>query len=403
MMRPIRTHRRPLRHRRRGYTLVIFALLFFCLMAIGALVIDLGMARVTQQQMQTAVNSAALEGLRGDRVKASEFADLVFDHDDDLDISTDADPRWQELESARSNPQIDGRFIDIAQSFTYDPQTGTNLPHLRTNDSDAPDGDMSASPGPPASFFVQMRRIGYQQDDIRSIGPRLPYLFGRGSLLPRAVVGTNVEGGAGIAVRAESTAQAERAMAIGRRTLDAPVMLPGAYPFVIEAGRWAEVAGNTVFPLTIDGTALRLSSVQVGYLYDLDASDGLGMGFSLGEEAPGDQGAGSLGGDVVFWAAAERDGSGGSRFGFVPIVGSVNDSAERYVVGFGAIEMTTATPTTMSYSTLTDLVAPHNASAVMTRSLATAFSDSSPDPELADLIDQRSNLDSPLYAPALVR
>jgi hypothetical protein len=49
---------------RRGNVLVFFAFIVFVAMAIAGLVIDLGVARLTQMQMQTAADSAALEGLR---------------------------------------------------------------------------------------------------------------------------------------------------------------------------------------------------------------------------------------------------------------------------------------------------------------------------------------------------
>ena len=58
-----------LRYRRRrpphrgGYVLVLFVLMFFALLGLAALVIDLGFARLTQRQMQSAADSAALEGL----------------------------------------------------------------------------------------------------------------------------------------------------------------------------------------------------------------------------------------------------------------------------------------------------------------------------------------------------
>ena len=51
--------------RRTGYVLVLFVTMFVCLMGLAALVIDMGFARLAQRQMQTAVDSAALEGLRG--------------------------------------------------------------------------------------------------------------------------------------------------------------------------------------------------------------------------------------------------------------------------------------------------------------------------------------------------
>ena len=49
---------------RAGYALVLFVLIFFGLMGLAALVIDMGFARLAQRQMQTAADSAALEGLR---------------------------------------------------------------------------------------------------------------------------------------------------------------------------------------------------------------------------------------------------------------------------------------------------------------------------------------------------
>jgi hypothetical protein len=50
--------------RRDGNVLVLFALLLFVIFAVGALTIDMGLARLSQRQMQGATDAAALEGLR---------------------------------------------------------------------------------------------------------------------------------------------------------------------------------------------------------------------------------------------------------------------------------------------------------------------------------------------------
>lgn len=50
--------------RRAGNVLVVFAFMTFACLATAAIVIDVGYARLTQHQMQTAADSAALEGLR---------------------------------------------------------------------------------------------------------------------------------------------------------------------------------------------------------------------------------------------------------------------------------------------------------------------------------------------------
>ena len=49
---------------RGGYALVLFVLASFVLFAFAAMVIDLGVARHTQAQMNSAVETAALDGLR---------------------------------------------------------------------------------------------------------------------------------------------------------------------------------------------------------------------------------------------------------------------------------------------------------------------------------------------------
>ena len=60
---PTMNHRRS-KESRRGYVLVFIAALLFAFFALAALVVDMGMVRLTQRQMQSASDSAALEGLR---------------------------------------------------------------------------------------------------------------------------------------------------------------------------------------------------------------------------------------------------------------------------------------------------------------------------------------------------
>src|SRR5271155_4652603 len=55
---------RPRRRDRGGYMLVLAAVMLFVLFGFAALVIDMGFVRLAQRQMQSAANSAAMEGLR---------------------------------------------------------------------------------------------------------------------------------------------------------------------------------------------------------------------------------------------------------------------------------------------------------------------------------------------------
>ena len=77
-----------------GTVLVLFAVLVIALLGIAALGIDMGLARLSQAQMQTAADTAALEGLRlrdfheyralGDpyrRPRVGELVQQVFDDD----------------------------------------------------------------------------------------------------------------------------------------------------------------------------------------------------------------------------------------------------------------------------------------------------------------------------------
>ena len=68
---------------RAGYALVLFVLIFVGLMGLAALVIDMGFARLAQRQMQTAVDSAALEGLRWrDVAQSGDLPPAWFDSPD---------------------------------------------------------------------------------------------------------------------------------------------------------------------------------------------------------------------------------------------------------------------------------------------------------------------------------
>lgn len=443
---------RRLRHRRRrGYTLVLFAMLFFCLMALAALVIDLGMARLAQRQMQAAVDSAALEGLRwrdrtdvpdvdqARRHEAAKFADFIFERDDDFDITTDADPRAALLQAARANDGIDGSFIDLLQDYLYQPSTQTDHPHLQPNSGNFTRGDMAAGRYTATgenifhremsdysrddfeyglddtAFLVRLRRSGEASEQgVISAGPRFPYLFGRGSLMSRNLVGTQTEHGPGIALRATAIAQARMAMSIGRRIPDAPATAPGSLPFVIERARWITVANGSQNPLKITGNQVQAwdgqtsAYVRVGFVYDFDAADGLGQAFSLGEAAPVDQGSGMIEPSSIFNNAAQRStDTTGPRLGYVVIVGPVNSSPTNYVVAFGAMEIASATATDLNYSILRSFVGAFNTSSVLSRALDPAvFADQADDPELKDLLIQQTLSDapdSPLFSPGLVR
>ena len=199
------------RRRRRGYVLVFWAMMLFGLMGLAALVIDIGFARLTQRQMQTAADAAALEGLRGEgsvlysdrQERARNFANWHFD--DDLDLNNDdgafdsgsgqfgAGP-LVEFSGGAGDPEL-----GASQLMEVDPNTPVYKPTML-------DGVAS-----PAGFQVLMQRGGTLEPttDIYSHGPAVPYLFARGSLADRQMLQE------GMIVRATGKAEYARAKSVG--------------------------------------------------------------------------------------------------------------------------------------------------------------------------------------------
>lgn len=137
------------------------ALVAFALLGLMSLAIDFGLVRITQAQMQTAADTAALEGLRQRdvavlsaatgqpvldpfasdclrRASASRLVRSVFD--DDLDLTAD---------DARSNVGA-GPILDLTDGVTSMdalqtisvPETRVYKPYLQLNQQNAVEGDM---------------------------------------------------------------------------------------------------------------------------------------------------------------------------------------------------------------------------------------------------------------------
>ncbi len=173
--------RRRKRPDRAGYALVLFLMIFFGLMGLAALVIDMGFARLAQRQMQTAVDSAALEGLRwrdglpaaigtdpeflalrpsfnpsaptvGDmdcarRLMAGRMTANTFD--DDLNpangdpMNFGAGPVVQFQGGNATLPTASQQLI-VPATPVYKPARSDGAPGLELNSGNAPGGDMGA-------------------------------------------------------------------------------------------------------------------------------------------------------------------------------------------------------------------------------------------------------------------
>jgi hypothetical protein len=296
---PVTQIRRP---QRRGYTLVLVVMLLAGLMALAGLVIDVGLARVAQRQMQTAVDAAALEGLRYRdeaptwdssqppdefrRQQASQIVEWVFD--DDFD-TTNGDPLQfgagpvLELSGGYGSEELAGsQLLEVPDTPVYKP---ADEAALELNAADAVQGDMVAGDyveasdsGAPenyshrersdysrddfipahtdrSAFLVRMRRTSTRDQNARSegissSGPPLPFLFARGSLMsPTNAVNDYQPRVHGLTVRATSIADAQRAKSVGvpQNNDDQDLHVIGGLPLAV----YHATVDNTAIPSTV--------------------------------------------------------------------------------------------------------------------------------------------------------
>lgn len=213
---------RPLQ--RRGTILTWFAVFLFALLPLMTLIVHLGMVTLTRRQMQTAVNTAALEGLRSrdtlseddsrmqvhDLVKAAFDDDLNPDNGDNLRlgagpvIAFDDEPSDISLPGTnfKASRRIRPENIDVYEPFlelNKDDQRHGDMvrgqyknpaSHSESNSYLRADFLLDGDPNFDTdtgndAFLVRLRRTGTTQslddeDSISSSGRTIPFLFGRG-------------------------------------------------------------------------------------------------------------------------------------------------------------------------------------------------------------------------------
>lgn len=224
------TRRIASRRARQGVALAIFVIFLFVLIALAALVIDGGMARSVQQQMRTAADMAAVDGLRFASLSPEKLSDpawLAAKGVDWNDVTSYAGPLppttldpfspaadWQTwlLRAQEIVPRLAARRLlrlylessattvdDYTTSFgaEMNPGDAAGVAPYRPTDSDGaigvelnlpdelgvqePSGDLVTAGGASesvASLDIQLRRQGeIPLPGQRSSGPPLPALF----------------------------------------------------------------------------------------------------------------------------------------------------------------------------------------------------------------------------------
>lgn len=274
--------------KRGGYVMLLFAMLLFGIMAMAALVIDIGFARLAQRQMQSAADSAALEGIRGQGVidyedRQTNAEQLIAWHfDDDLDADNGDDGIAEQGVAFGAGPIVNfsngagDSSIYASQLMTVDPNNSVYKPVMQRG------GET------PGEFRVSIQRGGALDDDaaLFAEGPSVPYLFARGSLINRQLIG------AGITVRAHSIADAMPAVKVGLPVLNGAgeLVYPGALAVGFLLSDWNLGGVNPVIldsPKTVIGqpvvTAGSLATLPDGYTAIFDDVAGVDrvVGFGL--------------------------------------------------------------------------------------------------------------------------
>lgn len=306
--------------RRRGNVLILFALMVFGLFAMAALVIDIGIARVTQRQMQTAVDSAALEGLRyrdqlppiteselgqEDEARRGHAANVVrwmfnssspFDEVEPINFGatttveyTDGvgEPDKYALQKLNIRnigkptllPNINNEARGDMVSGHYIPEPASDATSAAIQDFHKEGSDYSRDDFEPAvgastkddAFLVRMRRTGEVPDTgILSAGPPLPYLFAWGTTFPRIRTVENPQILAdGIKVRATSIAQVYPAVAVGANHWNRQI--PGYLDIAVSKVFWTNLLPH-VEPTVIESGDFvdlpRTGMMTIGTLVD---------------------------------------------------------------------------------------------------------------------------------------
>lgn len=399
---------------RRGAVLVWFAVFLFVLLPLMMMIVHLGMVTLTRRQMQTAVNSAAIEGLRfrddttiselERREKVRSLVSAIFDDDLNPDngdtlrlgagptIVFDDDPTDIPLPGtdfvasrtikpgnvgvykpdlkANLGDEIDGDMVRGQEIDTISHTEANN--YTRTDFRPVGDPDFDSSIGAD-EFLVRLRRSDEEYgptDDAHNSGPPIPFLFGRGpyggtDLLNRRERGT--------IVRATAIAQAKPVITVGVQSANVD---QGLALFEIQLSSWPNATLPASMPQTFNVTLLPDGSISgdvVGAFIQREL-------VTLGDVTTP---LSSIPGDLEV---------GLTRM--VPIKDSI-DGADR-IIGFGLVELN-GTPGNYSLTVMASEVVPQNAVATFVKPLPVTGAD------FDAVWAAFNNLNHRTLAPSLVR
>ena len=393
---------------RRGTVLTWFAMLLFVLLPLMTLIVHLGMVTLTRRQMQTAVNSAAVEGLRGRsestlsetdrRERVRDLVSAVFD--DDLNSVSGDSLRLGAgpvilLDNEPSDISLPGttfkaaRTIKPANIRVYDPV-------LELNEVNEPYGDMIDGlylPGGNHSetgsylrgdfnpvvdgddFLVRLRRTNNPDSldnipDVSSSENTIPFLFGRGpyggtEFLDRRERGT--------IVRATAISQAQPVITVG--VPSPPDIDRGLALFEINFVSWETLTNNTPVSVSlVSGMEVSISGGLTGRLIERDVT-------TLGDQTTG------------LNTTPTNLEIGKTR---VVAITTTIETDDHIVVGFGLAQMN-GSPGSYTITRLPSEIVFRNAIASFGKDVTGPVAD------FSDVWSEFKKVSEPALAPALVR
>jgi len=425
---------------RGGQALTLLIFVLFAVIGLAAVLIDLGFARLTQMQMQTAAESVAREGLRfRDEIPSEMLLQHATAIQVDCGPEDTADPQWRDcarrwlarrrldlvldddlLSTEKEHTLGAGPVIDfeatagmpdatsdvIAASSIYKPRFVLNQNNEKGGDlvsgdfrdrvdqagnpSDPIEGnDYSRddfTPGGPGSnsFLARMRRSNEDLSGFeasRSKGPPLPLVFGRGLAHPRETIR------AGITVRATSIAKGVPARAVGAAQRSDNIL--GGLPFVLRLADWEAIDIDIAMTATVEGERLVImdaGSSAVGYIIDANGTSAVqSLGQQMQGTSPRDGASAFL--DAVFAGATDAEG-------YLGVVGTDSPLSDR-ILGFGSVTLRRSGSDQFELSKNRSSIAPANATAALVAPLPQGME--------GEILRANQMLSDALLVPATVR
>lgn len=346
---------------RRGVVNVLFAMMFFVIFALAALIVDLGMVRHTQRVMQSAADSAAIEGLRegvpinaNNRAMATEWTTNAFADGDagaSRTISNGAGPTFEltggigpeGLNAAQlirpGTPYKPALQANPGNATSGDIVAGTYAPteyagRAENNDYSRNDGFVPEANG--NALLVRLRRTDPDRDplareaDVSSSGPPLPLLFGRGTTIrvtdPTAEYNPRVHG---FTVRATAIAQATPVRTVGPPVPSAGI--EGLTPIALRLNTWQTMGETWVMldaaTVASDTPAARIIDNSRGSIVGLAAT---GIALTLQP--------------VTDPASVPPTAGNDLSSVYVPIFDTVAGATGDWIVGFGIVQVSGSAP-----------------------------------------------------------